>query len=393
MKVPGFRFAGISAGIKGRGIPDLALIVCDRLAAAFGVFTTNRVKAAPVVVSLKNIRNGRARAVIVNSGNANACTGRRGLRDSQAMARVTARALGVPEREVLVCSTGKIGVPLPIDRILSRIPAAVRDLSPGGLLRAARAILTTDRGVKDASLRGQIGGRRFTVVGFAKGAGMIEPHMATMLAFVLTDLNLNGAAGRTIFRRAVDETFNRITVDGDVSTNDTALLLANGLAGNRPFRAASPAGREFSRALKEVMGRLAFQMVADGEGATKVVEVVVRGARSDSEARRIAYTVANSQLVRTSFFGEDPNWGRLLAAAGRSGATLDPDRVDISYDGVRVARGGVSTGRRGEGEAKKAMRKQAFRVILDLHRGRGTFSILTSDLSVAYVRLNADYRT
>ncbi len=396
LKVPGFEFAGIACGIKGRETPDLALIRSTVPAVTVGLFTNNRVQAAPVVISERNIRSALCSAVIINSGNANACTGKRGLKNAQRMVEATAQGLHVPVRHVLVCSTGKIGIPMPIAKISQGIPRLIRSLNEADLLAAARAILTTDHGVKTASARFRVGGREIHLVGFAKGAGMIEPHLqphATMLAFFLTDLKIGRGAAATIFRRCADLTFNRISVDGDTSTNDTALLLANGLAGNRPVVAGSREARIFGAVLGRVMEKLALMMVADGEGATKLVRLEVRGARNEAEARKVAYAIGNSPLVKTSFYGGDPNWGRLIAAAGRSGATLDPQAVDIYYEGVCVARRGVSTGRPPDRKAKKAIKKRSLNVLIDLPRGGGTSWIWTSDLSLDYVKLNSCYRT
>ena len=407
LKVPGFEFAGIACGIKGGHTPDLALIHSKVPATAVGLFTNNRVKAAPVLLSARHLKSGYCSAVIINSGNANACTGTRGMRAAGEMAARTARLLGIPIREVQVASTGKIGIPLPMLKIREGIPRLVKSRSPAGLRRAARAVLTTDDSVKIASATGTLAGKPFHLVGFAKGAGMIEPHLvphATMLAFFMTDLKISRAILQKIFMRAADQTFNRITVDGDTSTNDTALLLANGLAGNRPPASGSGGARLFEATLRRVMEQLALQMVEDGEGGTKCVKIRVRGARTGREARRIAYAVGNSPLVKTSFFGEDPNWGRLLAAAGRAStagranATSDPSPADIYYDGVRVVRRGVSAGRRlagrrAEGRAKRVMKKRTFTVTLDLHSGRGEDWVWASDLSLDYVKLNSCYRT
>jgi len=392
-RIPGFKFSGVSSGIKEKARLDLALIRSNPPATVVGCFTQNKVQAAPVVVSQRNIRSSLCSAVIINSGNANACTGTRGLRDAETMVRVTARALGVPTRQVLVCSTGKIGVPLPIGKISGAIPKAASSLSPGHFMQAARAILTTDRGPKTAFFKGRIGGRQFLLAGFAKGAGMIEPHMATMLAFIMTDLRIGRPLLQQILKRVVDQTFNRITVDGDSSTNDTALLLANGLAGNAPLRSGSRETKKFEEALCRVMEQLAFRMVEDGEGATKRVKIEVKGAKSAAEAREIAYTIGRSPLVKTSFFGEDPNWGRVIAAAGRSGATLDPRLVDIYYEEVPVVRRGRPVGKTAEEKAKRAMKKRCFNVTVSLNVGDGDFWIWASDLTVNYVKLNAEYRT
>ena len=396
-KVSGFRFSGISAGIKQTKKPDLALVYSETPAVVSGTFTTNRVQAAPVLVSKKNIRSGLCRAVIINSGNANACTGARGLKDAEAMVRAVAGSLKIPPSQVFVCSTGKIGVSLPIAKIVSKIPTAAKKLSSDGFLKSAEAILTTDKGVKIAEARVRIGRSPCRIVGFAKGAGMIEPHMntksATMLAFILTDARVEKKVLDVLTRNCAEETFNRVTVDGDTSTNDTALVLANGCAGNRPFKLKTPDCRRFGAGLWSVMDSLARQMVADGEGATKCVRIEIRRARNDAEARSMAYTVANSLLVKTSFFGEDPNWGRIMGAIGRSGATLDPDRVDISYGRVTVFRRGISTGLQADRRAKKVMKKPAFTVTVDCHLGDGVFGVYCSDLSLEYVKINSCYRT
>lgn len=397
--VAGFEFSGISAGIKQNKKLDLCLIYSDPPAQVVGSFTTNLVQAAPVLVSKKNISSGLCSAVIVNSGNANACTGAQGLKDARAMVQKTARILKVLEKQVLVCSTGKIGIPLPIGQILKKIPEVVGQLSPSHFFKSAEAILTTDQSIKIAQARGRAGGTPYRIVGFAKGAGMIEPHMevagkhATMLAYILTDVVMPRHLLKSFFRETMEATFNRISVDGDTSTNDTALLLANGRAGNRPFVWESPAGREFAKNLLAVMESLAKQMVIDGEGATKCVKIDICGAKNNTEAKKLAYTVANSQLVRTSFFGCDPNWGRILGALGRAGVSLKPDRIDVFYDHVRVARRGVSTGPLKDREAKAAMKKKEFTVKVDCHQGVGSFSVYTSDLTLDYVKINSCYRT
>ncbi len=398
--IPGFRFSGVSAGIKETRTLDLALIHSVVPSQVVGTFTTGKVQAAPVLVSKKNIRSGLCSAVIVNSGNANACTGERGMKDAKKMVAETAGLLKVPIEQVLVSSTGKIGIPLPIEKIVKKIPDAVRQLSPRRLLTSAEAILTTDDSVKVASASGTIFGTPYHLAGFAKGAGMIEPHMklagqkhATMLAYIVTDAFLPRSVMEVLFGDCVEETFNRITVDGDMSTNDTALFLANGVAGNRPFQLKTPECRLFAQNLFGVMESLAKQMVIDGEGATKCVRIEVKGAKNDEEARRIAYTIGNSLLVKTAFFGQDPNWGRIMGALGRAEATLDPHSADIFYNQVCVAKGGISTGSLKDREAKKVMRQRDFTVTVDLHLGSGTFGIYASDLSLDYVKLNSCYRT
>jgi len=395
--VPGFKFSGIKAGIKKADKPDLALIYSEVPSVAVAAFTTSLAQAAPVTVSKKNIQSGVCRAVVVNSGNANACTGARGLKDAQSMVKATAKALNLKESQVLVCSTGKIGVPLPMQKILPKIPVAAKALSDDGLLDAAEAILTTDNGTKLAVVEGKIGGKPYKIAGFAKGAGMIEPKMsvphATMLAYIVTDTLIPRDVLKVLFKNCVEETFNRVTVDGDMSTNDTAIMIANGMAGNKPFKLKTPECRKFADNLFCVMESLAKQMVKDGEGATKCVAIDVKNAKTEDDARRIAYAVSNSLLVKTSFFGQDPNWGRVLGAAGRCGATLDPERVDITYGNICVARRGQSTGIAADNKAKAVMKSPEFTVTIDCHQGRSSFRVYASDLTLEYVKINSCYRT
>ncbi|MCC6273899.1 MAG: bifunctional glutamate N-acetyltransferase/amino-acid acetyltransferase ArgJ, partial [Deltaproteobacteria bacterium] len=392
MKIPGFRFSGVIAGIKQAKKPDVALIVADRPAKATAVFTTNRLKAAPVLQGQKAIRGGKLRAIVVNSGNANAATGPKGLKNAFATADAVAKALKISENEVLVSSTGKIGIQLDVGKIRRALPAAVQALSAQNFTAAARAIMTTDAFPKWHLVRGKIGGRPFTVAGFGKGAGMIEPHMATMLAYVFTDLDLPAAAMRKIFRAAVEDTFNAISVDGDTSTNDTAVLLASGASGIPPLKPGTAPWRAFEKALREVCQYLAWMMVQDGEGATKVVEVQVRGAKTARSAKKIAYSIARSPLVKTSFFGQDPNWGRVFAAVGYSGETFDPSRVDIFYGPVPLVRRGLPTPVANEARAHKVMKNISFRVLVELNGGRGEAKVWTSDLGYGYVKINAEYR-
>ena len=334
----GFRAAGIHCGVK-REKPDLALLVSEVPASAAGVFTTNKVKAAPVRYTQRAIAGGYARAVVVNSGNANACTGKRGLSDAGEMARITAGALGLETPLVLVASTGVIGVPLPMDAIRAGIPRAAMELSSDGTT-AARAILTTDSFPKTAAARAEIDGVEVTIGGMAKGAGMIHPNMATTLCFLTTDASVPPAVLRGALKRAVAGTFNAITVDGDTSTNDTVLLLANGRAGGPPITNGGSLER-FVLLLTEVAGELARMVVRDGEGATKLVEIAVEGAASDLEARQAAMTVANSLLVKTALHGGEPNWGRILAALGRSGVEMSEETTDVSFGDLAIVRGGL----------------------------------------------------
>ena len=391
-RVPGFRFAGVACGVKESGRKDLALIVSERPATAAALFTRNRVRSPSIVSGRRRVARGRIRAVVVNSGNANACTGRRGFRDAEAVCEEAARLLGVPASQVLPSSTGIIGAPLPLEKVKSGIAAAAPALSPDGLGDAAEAILTTDDGPKVAAARCRLGGRAVRVAGLAKGAGMIAPNMATMLCYVLTDAAVAAASLRPMLRRAADGSFHAITVDGDTSTNDTLLCMANGLAGNPEVTPGSADEETLERALTRVMKDLALKVVADGEGATKLVEVRVEGARIAAHARKVAFAVANSQLVKTAFFGEDPNVGRIMMAVGNAGAPVVEEAVDVALGGVKVVRRGVAVGAR-EDAAARVMQRPSFTVRISLGLGDARASVWTSDLGHEYVRINSDYRT
>ena len=387
----GFQFAGVAAGIKKTGRKDLGLIFTSAAASAAGLFTRNRVQAAPVLLDRERIRRGSCRAVIVNSGNANCCTGTHGRQAALRMARCAAAGLNISEEQVLVASTGVIGEPLPAERIEAAAPALIRALRSEGIPDFAEAIMTTDTVPKIVSRQGEASGKRFSVTGIAKGAGMIQPNMATMLCFVVSDILASAEELRPMLLSAADRSLNRITIDGDTSTNDTTLLLANGLSGVTVERAADRDAVQ--SALNDVLLELARRLVKDGEGATKLVEVVVNGARSDQEALRIADTVANSSLVKTAFFGEDANWGRILAAAGRAGVELDPDKIDLRFDRVLMVKNGMGCGKTAEAEATEVLRKPEFAIALDLKLGSGRASMLTCDFSMDYVKINADYRS
>ena len=391
--IPGFMFSGISAGIKGGKERDLALFYSVTPATVAGVFTTNRVKAAPVLVDRVRIRTGRCQAIIVNSGNANACTGERGMRDARTMADATAEALRIPRELALVSSTGVIGKPLPIDTILSRIPSLVDNLSPHALLDAAEAIMTTDTFPKVKMERCSIGQREIRICGVAKGAGMIMPRMATMLCFVMTDAAIEGASLQKALADAQEVTFNRITVDGDTSTNDTVLVLANGMAKNRIISLKSTDYPLFKDLLTAVLQELAKMIIRDGEGATKFIEVRVEGARSEADAKKVAISVANSNLVKTAFFGGDANWGRIAAAIGRSGVPINPNTFDILLNHVPVALGGMATNGALQEEAGQVLKGNVVTVTIRLHQGNAQTSIYTCDLSTDYVKINAHYRS
>jgi glutamate N-acetyltransferase / amino-acid N-acetyltransferase len=388
---PGFRAAGVAAGIKKNGHKDLGLILADRTVSVAGVFTRNRVQAAPVQLDRERVAGGTCRAVIVNSGNANCCTGVEGYRRAQRMARETAVSAGIPEEQVLVASTGVIGEPLPIERIEQSLPNVMAKLSPEGVSDFAEAIMTTDRVPKGLSRQGSIDGIPFTVSAVAKGAGMIRPDVATMLCFIMTDVQARPAVLQKALGEGANRSFNRITVDGDTSTNDTILLMASGFSGAALDTPGAQAA--FQTVLDEVMLSLAKWIVKDAEGSNKLVEIMVTGAGSDAEALRIAETIAHSPLVKTALFGEDANWGRILAAAGRAGVPLDPDRVDLFVGPVQMVSEGLGCGKEVEAEATRQLKADEFTLTLDLHLGVGQASMYTCDFSLDYVKINADYRS
>jgi len=393
MIIPGFKFSATSASIKKPGVLDLALMVADTPAAAAGVFTTNRVKAAPVLVSRERLRGGRAQAILVNAGNANACTGEEGLAAARETCRAAAALLNIPERLVLPSSTGVIGAPLPGDRITQALPQLVAGLSPDGLGEAARAIMTTDTRPKASLVQGTIDGQKFTLAGIAKGAGMIHPDMATLLVFIFTDAAATPQVLKTLLLQALPISFNRITVDGDTSTNDTILLLAGGKAGNAVIRGEGPAMTALGEALNRVMGELARQVVADGEGARHVYRVEVKGAATPKEAGQAALTVALSPLVKTAMAGEDVNWGRIMAALGRSGARFDPSRVDIAFGEQWVVKNGRGLGLQAEAAAQQVIKSGSFTVTICLNAGDCADYYDTCDFTEDYIRINADYRS
>jgi len=386
-----FRAAGVTAGIKPSGSPDLALVVSDAPATAAGVFTTNRVQAAPVVVSREHLAAGRARAIVCNSGNANCFTGSQGLANARRMAAVAAEALGVAPQEVLVASTGVIGVPLPIERIDAGIVAAAAALSPDGGPAAARAIMTTDTRPKQIAVAIPTPEGEIRIGGIAKGVGMIAPAMATMLAFLTTDAGVASEPLQALLAEVVERSFNAITVDGDTSTNDTVFLLANGASGVT-LGPGSAAWEAFAAGLVQVCQSLARELVRDGEGATKLIEVRVTGARTEAEARQAAHAIANSPLVKTAFFGNDPNWGRIVMAAGKSGADLAPERLRLAIAGVPVVRDGEPLPFDRDA-VRAAMCRPETDLELDLGVGQASATVWTCDLTYDYVRINAEYTT
>jgi glutamate N-acetyltransferase / amino-acid N-acetyltransferase len=390
--VPGFAAAGLAAGIKKQGGLDLALIYAEEPAAAAGVFTTNRVKAAPVLLCRARLRRGAAQAILVNSGNANACTGPQGRTDARDLTREAARLLGIPETAVLPASTGVIGQPLPAGRIKSALPALAARLRPEGLPEVAAAIMTTDTRPKIAVIRESLGGHQITLAGVAKGAGMIHPNMATLLSFVFTDAAIRTPVLKKLLVQAVNRSLNRISIDGDTSTNDTVLLLASGRAGNQPVTDLAQAA-PFGELLSRLLGELARQIVADGEGVSRVYRVVVQGAASALEARQAAATVAISPLVKTAMAGADVNWGRIMAALGRSGARFDPEQVAISFGPHLVVANGQARGEAAEAAARELILAGPFTVTVDLKAGDYQDFYDTCDLTEDYIRINASYRS
>jgi glutamate N-acetyltransferase/amino-acid N-acetyltransferase len=383
----------VACGIKPAGL-DLALLVSETPAAVAGVFTRSSVVGAPVELCRRHLRGGRARAVVVNSGISNVAMGARGQRDARAMADCAAGALGAPPGQVFVASTGVIGEPLPMPKLRRGIASAARALRPAGWGDAARAIMTTDTFPKTAHVRVRIGGRDVTVAGIAKGSGMIEPDMATMLSFVASDAAASPAFLRGALRQACDASFNRLTVDGETSTSDTVLLLAGGAAGNPSLSGPrSPGARRFTDALREVCTALAMDLARDGEGATRLVTVHVRGARNGAEAERAARRIANSMLVKTAIFGGDPNWGRILQAVGAGRVRLRLERSRVTLGGVTVFRNGVSAGPAARRRAAARLARPEVEVGVALGAGRGEARVWTCDLSYEYVRINAEYTT
>ncbi len=391
--VAGILAGGVAAGIKPSGKKDLALIYSSAPARAAAVFTTNQVKGAPVLVSMEHVKSGVAQAIVASSGCSNVCTGEQGIRDAREMTKVVGDLLRIPAKQVLVAATGVIGQPLPMDRIRTALPKLVKALSPQGGGAAAEAIMTTDTRPKEAAVKVEVNGRPITIGGIAKGVGMLEPHLATMFCFLTTDATVAPVALRSALKRTVDDSFNRITVDSDQSTSDTVAILANGLAETAPLEAGSRGFRQFTRALGAVTGRLARMLVEDGEGATKLVTIAVRGARTRRDAVLAARSVANSPLVKTAINGQDPNWGRIMMAIGKSAAKVEADRVAVLFeDELLVERGMPRDGAKVE-RIRETMTRRAYTITIDLGLGRGEAHVWTSDLSEEYVRINAKYTT
>src|SRR6202140_3456953 len=392
----GFRFAATACGLKKTGALDLAILSSDVPASAAAVFTQNLVVAAPVLISKEHLRasKGRMRAVVVNAGNANCATGAAGHAAAERTVAEAAKRLGCTPQELFVCSTGVIGVPLPLEKILRALPVIARHRRPSArsFAELSLAICTTDTRPKTAAASFMLAGKRIHLVGCAKGAGMIHPNMATMLAFVATDAAIAPSLLQKTLQDVTGRTFNAISVDGDTSTNDSLLVLANGEAGAPSIKAGTSAHRAFTAALEEVCRSLALQIVADGEGAQRVIEIEVRGAKKEADARRIAETIATSPLVKTAFAGGDPNWGRVFAAAGRSGIKFDPARVDITMAGIHVLSRGKPLDFNERAASNRLLTKHV-PIIVNMRAGSAIARYWTCDFTAEYVRINASYRT
>lgn len=394
MNIPkGFLFSAVAAAIKKPGRLDLALIFSEKEAVTSGMFTKNNIKAAPVRLNMKQIKSGKGQVIIVNSGNANACTGKQGMKDAIEMAALTADALGLKQNSIYVCSTGVIGTPMPMERIRSKITELADNLGEKTINDAATAIMTTDTFSKVISKMIEIDSKTITISGVCKGAGMICPNMATMLCFIVTDANINKSALDKALKNAVRRSFNMITIDGDMSTNDTVLIMANGLAGNKLITEdrQNSGFRKFSEALSDITYELSKMIVKDGEGATKLVEIEVKNAKNKKDAEKGAFTVANSLLVKTAIHGNDANWGRIMAALGYSGIAIKEEKTNIFLNDLKIVSMGVGTGK--DKEANERLKSSEIKITVDLHIGRGNAKVLTCDLAEDYVKINAEYRT
>ena len=388
----GFLTAGVSAGLKKSGKRDVCLLAAHEAISAAGVFTTSATAAPPVLVSREHLASGRLRAVVINAGNANACTGEPGMDDARAMAAAAASALGCMPEEIAVCSTGVIGVPLPLDLVTAGIDEAAEGLDSTNGEDAAEAIMTTDTFAKQLAISVTAEGRTFTIGGMAKGSGMIQPNMATMLAFITTDAPIPPPACDAMLRSAVGRSFNRITVDSDTSTNDTCILMASGAEGGPELEPDSPAYTAVAAAILEVATALAQMVVRDGEGATKFVTVTVRGAVTEADAETCAFAIANSPLMKTALFGQDANWGRVAMAVGKSGAAVEQSKLEIVFAGIVTCKDGTATGF-DEEEAARALAEPEVELLVDLHLGEAEATVWTCDFSYEYVRINGDYRS
>jgi glutamate N-acetyltransferase/amino-acid N-acetyltransferase len=387
----GYSFSVTEAAIKKPGRKDLALIVSEVPAVIAGCFTTNSVKAAPVRLCMKRIKSGMGQAIVVNSGNANACTGKQGIRDAGEIMSSVSKGLGIPTSMVYICSTGVIGTPLPMERINEALPALAGNRGSSSIDDVAEAIMTTDTFPKILHKRVRVEGKTGLISGICKGSGMIAPNMATLLCFLFTDIAVERGTIDSLLREAVRRSFNRITIDGDMSTNDTVLMMANGLLGNAPITRKSEYFELFRKALHDVTYGLAKLLVSDGEGATKAVQVNVRRAKTVRDAEKAAFAIANSNLVKTAIYGNDANWGRIMAALGYSGIRFREEKTDIFFNNVKAVRNGLSSGK--DKEATEALKSKEIRITVDLHSGNSSAEVLTCDFTEDYVKINAEYRT
>jgi len=388
----GFKAAGISCGIKKGDKKDLALIYSEVPARAAALFTTNQIKAAPLKVSAEHIEDENAQAIVINSGCANAATGKKGLEDAEEMTQATAQILGIEKENVLIASTGTIGTFLPMNKIAEGIKEAKGKLSREGGGDASQAIMTTDTFPKEVVVEVDIGGQKVTIGGMAKGAGMIFPHLATMLSFITTDAAISGELLKKALKSSIDRSFNMITVDGEESTNDIVVILANGLAGNEEIDKENEDFKKFSSGLDEITLKLAKMIVKDGEGATKFIEIEIKNALEWEDAKKVAFSIANSLLVKTAIFGEDANWGRIMAAIGNSGVEIEEEKTDIYLGNLKLASKGCGI-KYSEEKAKKILKEKEIKITVDLNLGEKSAKVWTCDLTPDYVKINAHYRT
>ncbi|MBI5376767.1 MAG: bifunctional glutamate N-acetyltransferase/amino-acid acetyltransferase ArgJ [Candidatus Schekmanbacteria bacterium] len=388
--VPGYKALGVRAGLKKANKPDLAMIICEKPVVTAGIFTRNRVCAAPVKVAKTKINRGFKRLVLINSGNANACTGDNGIIAVKRIEKYTSKKFNIKEGEIISCSTGIIGQQLPVEKIFAGVDKLAEKLAKGDYSDAAKAIMTTDTFEKEVALEVRVGSlTSFRVAGFAKGAGMIAPNMATMLAFIVTDCSLKRATLRNIMRECAERTFNRITVDGDMSTNDTVLCLAS-TTDKESIGNENKIIFAFKSAISVCMERLARMIVADGEGATKLIEVEVVNAKTENDAKKIASKIANSNLFKTAVYGESPNWGRIIAAAGAAGVKIDDDKIDIAFGNIKTVRKGIAV----QGTTQKLrsyLKEKIIKITVNINKGSYSCKFLTCDMTPEYVKINAEY--
>jgi glutamate N-acetyltransferase/amino-acid N-acetyltransferase len=389
----GFLAAGIHSGIKQAEQLDLALVTSEIPGPIAGVFTKNTIPAAPVILDRQHLKKGVGQAIIINSGNANAFTGTDGLEHAREMAQLVARQLAIPKHRVFVGSTGVIGIPLSMPLIRKGIPVLASRLKKTGHRDAAQAIMTTDTRPKTIAIQQRIGGKLVTIGGMAKGSGMIHPDMATMLAYLTTDAVIEQKTLQKTLQTVADQTFNCISIDGETSTNDTVLCIANGMAGNRTIHPTVSAYEQFQKLLHEACHYLAMAICHDGEGVTKTIEIQVTEAASHKAARQFAHTLATSPLVKTAIFGADPNWGRIIAALGRSGYSLRPDRIVIAFNQLTIVKDGQGLGPRIERQIQKVMQRPSFTIAVSLGMGKGAATQWTTDLTYDYIKINASYRS